>query len=341
MPQDRFEGLVGTGDTRQSAAEFLADNGLISIKTTTKGSFTGTLRLGADKIGFKGAFEAGGSAQVKDLPRKSGQPAVDLTMKLEAGPKISGEVIRNTAPDLPFVALAPEPGPARRYTIALVPTAKDGYAGYGYATLSADSKGVARIAGKLADGSKIAASSVFSDGAGDGLPAERWLVPVFVSLGKSQGVLTGEIQVVKAEPPQGASVGDGKQLWGWVQPGSSALAELAIKGRSFSVIKGISILTDTIGGGNFLVSGALANRPLIGFWPGSNKPAFQDKNEKLAFSASRGSIKGTLKEPKTTYDGIMFSAPISLTDGASPVHGAGFRFDGSNASLPVEIIKAP
>jgi hypothetical protein len=341
VPQDRFEGLVGTGDTGQSAAEFLADNGLISIKTTTKGSFTGTLRLGADKIGFKGAFEAGGSAQVKDLPRKSGLPAVDLTLQLAAGPKISGEVIRNAAPDLPFVALDPEPGASRKYTIALVPTATDGFAGYGYVTLSADSKGVARIAGKLADGSKIAVSSTISDGAGDGLPAESWLVPVLASLGKAQGVLTGEMQVEKVEPPQGSSVGDGGQLWGWVQPGSSALAELAVKGRSFSVTKETSILTGTTDGGNFLVSGALANRPLSGFWPGSNKPSFQDKNEKLAFSASSGSIKGTLKDSKTTYDGIMFSAPISLSDGASPVHGAGFRLDGSNASLPVEIIKAP
>ena len=341
VPQERFDGLVGTGDSRQSAAEFLADNGLISIKTTTRGSFTGTLRLGADKTGFKGAFEASGSAQVKDLPRKSGQPAVDLTLQLGAGPKISGEVIRNTAPDLPFVALAPEPGSARKYTIALVPMANNGYAGYGYASLSTDSKGKTRLTGKLADGSKIAASSVISDGAGDGLPAERWLVPVFVSLDKAQGVLTGEMQVDKTEPPQGSSVGDGGQLWGWVQPGSSALAELAVKGRSFYVNKGISILTDTIGGGNFLVSGALANSPLGGFWPGSNKPSFQDTNDKLAFSASSGPIKGTSKDPKTTYEGIMFSVPINLTDGAAPVHGAGFRLNGPNNSLPVEIMKAP
>lgn len=340
VPQARFDGLVGTGSTAQSAADFLASNGIISVKTTTKGTFSGTLRLGADKIAFKGVFRTDGSAQINDLPLKNGQPAIDLNLLLEAGPKISGRATLGAGTELPLVALAPEAGTVAKYTVALVPKTSTAYAGYGYATISTDSKGAAKITGKLADGSKIAASTMISDGAADGLPAEK-LVPVFVvPFGKTQGLLTGEMQIDKPELSQGSSVDDGGQPWGWVRSNSSALAELGVRGRSFAVSKGLSIMTGTANEGGFDVSGALTSGPLTGTWPGSNKPAFADKNYKLAFSASGGAIKGSIKIPKITYEGVMFSAPITLSDGGTPVHGAGFRLT-TDASLPVEITAAP
>lgn len=337
VPQSRFEGLVGTGDTGQSTAEFLAGNGLISVRTTTKRSFSGTLRLGQDRISLKGSFAADGSAQLKDLKRKSGAPEIDLDLQLESGPKIDGAAnIVGSGQVLPFVALVPTSYPATKYTAAVVSKADAAYAGHGYVILSTDSKGAARIAGKLADGSKITASSVISDGAGEGLAAEK-LVPVFIPLGKAQGALSGEMQIDKEEPTQGSSIDDGGQAWGWVKPGSSAPAELSIKGRSFALTKGVSILTNTPNGGGFLVLGVQAGAPLAGMWTGSNKPLFDNANDKLAFSTANGSVKGTIKDPKTAFEGVMFAMPISLTGGAPAVHGAGFRLEGPAASRPTEI----
>ena len=293
--------------------------------------------LGADKVSFKGLFANSGSAQVNDLPRKSGAPSVDLDLQLEAGPSISG-VVKFSDVTLPFVALTPELGAASTvHTAAFVPLAGAAYSGYGYITLSADSKGGAKIAGKLADGSKIAASSVISDGQFDGLPTQK-LVPVFIPLGKAQGVLTGEVQIDKEDPSEGVSVDDGGQDWGWVKPGSSTVAKLAVKGRRLASARGISILTTTVEVGEFSVSGALpSGAALRGLWPGSNKPSFADKNFKLAFSAKSGAIKGSIKNPKTSYEGIMFSSPISLEPGAPAVNGAGFRLDGQGSSLPVRV----
>lgn len=340
VPKANFMGLVGTGITQVGANAFLAENGLISVKTTTSGLFTGTLGLGRDRVSFKGNFE-NGRATTPKLVRKSGQPAVTLSLWLTADPpKISGEVaIDGSSTKLPYLALEPLAGSVAKYTLALVPRVDaPAYAGYGFATVTIGAKGTAKLAGKLPDGTKITATTILSNWAPDSaLPPDR-IAPIFLPLYRASGVLSGELRIENTETAEGILVDDGEHAWGWVKPGSPAIIEaLRVRGTSFAVTRGTSVLTGTAAGGEFNVSGATSER-FSGTWPGSKKPAFTDKNYRLSFSANAGTFKGSVKEPKIVYEGVMFSKPILLRSGVNPVHGAGFRLEGATASKPIEIL---
>lgn len=346
MPRATFVGLVGTGDTEVDADSFLTSNGLISIKTRTRGSIlTGTLRLGTDRIPFKGKFASDGSATMGPLMRKkSGLPAVTINLRLAVASsvpsKITGAVSEEGGAPWEFVALTPVDSERARYTIALLPQESSDYAGYGFATITITAKGSARMTGNLPEGSRFTATTSVGDGLPDGAPEDK-IAPVFVPLYRTKGLLTGELHIDKIEPVQGSSVDDGQQPWGWVKPGSPALLEpLSVKGRSFAVTRGVSLLTGTNAGGFFVILGA-DDEPIIGSWPVNNKPAFVETNYRLRFRPGSGVVRGLIKTPKTTYEGIMFSAPITLLVGAPPVHGAGYKLDGAAASSKITILAQP
>jgi len=334
IPAARFEGLLGTGQTGQTGPQFRESNGHVSIKTTSKNAFTGTLRLGIDKVAFRGEF-IGGAAEIGNLARKSG--GAPLTVKLEALPgipvKVEGSVtVSNTQDQLPFVALPPAPYEKKTYTLALVP---DGETGYGFATVVTDAKGTAKISGKLPDGSKITAATVISDGEADGA-AGRMIAPVYAPQVGGQSLLTGELHVDKVEATEGPSVGDGGQNWGWAR---TDVLPFAIKGRSFAVSRGQSLLTGSGVSGSFQVLGAVVP-PFSGTWTAANKVVFADRNYRLTFAAKTGWIKGSIANPKASYEGIMFSQALELRAGTQAVHGAGFHPTTSGGSLPV-IVTAP
>lgn len=351
VPRASFLGLVGTGVAAGPAADFVTDNGLISFKTFTrsnKGRFTGSLRLGVDRIRFKGEFDETGTATVPNLVRKKSKlPNVAITLNLTIIndlPKISGSVVSEEQ-TLDFVALSPKSGLLKQtYTMALMAD-NSPYAGYGFATLKAKSNGSVRLTGKLPNGSRLTSSTILSDGTPDGLPADD-VVPVYVangirvdggiitdSAGNPASLLTGELLVAKSESASGISVDNGAQTWGWVRrssPSSSqvVLEEVEVKGRSFALTRGVSLLSDSDVAGPFRVTGLPDIAPIAGSWPASNKPSLEDKRTyRLRFTASTGALRGFVKNPKTTYEGVMFGDAIELIDGQGPVFGAGFSLN--------------
>src|SRR5580765_566290 len=125
-------------------------SGAITITTTTKGTFTGKLQLGATRASFKGAFDSGGNASVTLKIKNSGS----LKLQLSLDPAPTPDVISGTISDGTWTSqivakraafdgkteLAPQAG---RYTLVIPgrPGFTTAPAGSGYATISVTKSG--------------------------------------------------------------------------------------------------------------------------------------------------------------------------------------------------------
>jgi hypothetical protein len=163
-----------------------AQAGIVTLTTTAKGSFTGTLQLGAKTYPLRGKLDIGGQARVS--VRRPKLPALAVT--LQVGPADSDLVSGNVS-DGSWSAgfsgarsvfdgrttLAPQAG---RYTIVVAgdPASQAFPAGDGFATLSVDKAGRIRLAGTLADGTAISRSGVVTKGG-------EW--PLYLPLYAGQG----------------------------------------------------------------------------------------------------------------------------------------------------------
>lgn len=178
------------------------------LKTTATGSFTGTLTLGAVKYSFAGNFNGlTGVAPAITITRKA--PLANLTLNLTLDlatastnrGRITGTLGDGTVTDtisafrevwsktLPaaFFADAPSSTYNTAFFLDTAHAADVDYPqGVSYARITADRLGKASIAGKLADGTTVTASTIFwPDGQ----------VPLFVPLYTGKGSLTGTLML--------------------------------------------------------------------------------------------------------------------------------------------------
>src|SRR6185369_16322330 len=164
-------------------------SGLATITVSTKGKFTGKLAMGAQKISMTGQFDANGNVQINVNRRFANALTVALQVDLSgASGQINGSIgdgsfnAELTANRNVFSALNHSPQ-AGQYTMAL-PGASDSSApdGSGYATVSVDFAGRAKVSGSLADGTKFSQSTFVS---GDGrLPL---YIPLYAGGGSAFG----------------------------------------------------------------------------------------------------------------------------------------------------------
>jgi YD repeat-containing protein len=188
-----YTGLVTSGTPSAT------NTGMISLTIAAKGvtenpftaQFTGTLKLGGASYKIRGSFDATGAATIT-VERKAPLAALMLNLQLDldsggilTGTISGGETAGLAAMLTPFTKKAPAPsGLAGPYTALFEPTQSGTTIphGDGFATVTVSSSGAVKIAGTLADGSKLSlGTALASDGT----------CPLFLPLYKNTGFLVG------------------------------------------------------------------------------------------------------------------------------------------------------
>jgi plastocyanin len=168
------------------------NSGSFNLVMTSTAKFTGRLQLGNSRLPLKGQFDADGNATNVIARPMQNQLTVVLHVNLANPGQITGfltdgthsaAIIGDRAVFDGRQNLAPQAG---QYTMIIPGT--DGSntqpGGDGFATITVDNTGKISLTGSLADGTKIAQSSVVS---GNGL----W--PFFVPLYGGQGLIIGQL----------------------------------------------------------------------------------------------------------------------------------------------------
>jgi YD repeat-containing protein len=180
-----FTGIV------QGNPPALNNSGTISLTLSASGQFTGKIVLGGKSYPIKGTFDENGVATITP----EGAPfSVTLQLDLlndskEITGTLNGGVVNATivAHRTGFGKSTPAPeNLVGRFTALFEPVSSDAGIpqGTGFATVTVNTAGKVRLAGRLADGTKISQGAVLS---GDG----DW--SLFVLLYKKKGFLSGEI----------------------------------------------------------------------------------------------------------------------------------------------------
>jgi YD repeat-containing protein len=180
-----FTGIV------QGNPPALNNSGTISLTLSASGQFTGKIVLGGKSYPIKGTFDENGVATVTP----EGAPfTVTLQLDLLNDSKEITGTLNGGAVTATIVAHRTgfgksTPAPANlvgRFTVLFEPTSSDAGIpqGTGFATVTVNTAGKVRLAGRLADGTKISQGAVLS---GDG----DW--SLFVLLYKKKGFLSGAI----------------------------------------------------------------------------------------------------------------------------------------------------
>lgn len=350
-----YTGLVGNGQVGSGSAAdraaFSAGNGFVTLTVRANRAFTGSLRLEGKAIPIRGMFDAFGQAVV--TAKRKGQPDLTVAMEFPNQTMLTGMAAAG-GPALPFIALPSShtgkkgdthPLAKTRYSILL--PSPDPALGHGYATTVFDAKGVAKTTGKLADGTRLTCSAATSD-PGDGF----WLAPCYAPIHVgAQGMLWGEIRVPKAD--SNTIAGD----LGWLRPENqklfqTALLEVieAVGARYMAPPKGISLLSGSATSADFSIivdpaENAGTSFSPAGTWPMTNKPIVlpnQVPVTKITFTATTGLFKGSFvrvvagKKVNTSYEGVVFSSPLTPPNADTPLRGGGF-FSSGGANGAVEL----
>jgi YD repeat-containing protein len=183
-----YAGLV-TGGTATAL-----NTGLITLTVASNGAFTGSLKLGATTFKLKGTFDMTTGAATLTLTRKTppGTLTLDLQLDLDSTGQLTGTISGGETATLlatltPFGKKAPAPGGlVGAYTALFEPTQTGTTIphGDGFAKVSVTAAGAVKMAGTLADGSKLSLGTVL---AGDGS------LSLFGSLYKGGGFVTGTV----------------------------------------------------------------------------------------------------------------------------------------------------
>ncbi len=285
----------------EAAGAELGRSGAVSLKTTASGSYSGKLQIGSASYAFTGAFNTFGQATNMVVRKGASTLTLVLNVNLNNNDEITGSV---NDPDVWSADLRAEetsfnaktaPAPlAGAYTLLFPGTNGDALlpGGSGYATVSMDTSGKIKMAGSLADGTKISQSAV---AANDG----EW--PFYISLYSGQGQILGWLQFTSAGPEfLGGDVDWTKSPMDTakVYPGGfdfethaigSTYNPAALPLIGFSnglVILGGANLTDTIVSPVGVNGSTISNQ-------GTNKLT-------LKFTASKGTFTGSVVDPASS-----------------------------------------
>lgn len=197
--------------------------GFVSLRTTSKGTYSGRLRLGSKSHTFSGRLGLDGLG-TNSVRRGGTNPPFRLELNLNLGESVewlAGRVLATnwTADLTAYRAVfhsrtnrAPYRG---RYTLVLPASGFPGTPeGDGYATVTVSSGGSARLSGTLADGTAL------SQGAA--VAREGWW-PVYAPLHKGRGSIWGWLTFTTNSFLIGTNVvpSDLEGDWRWLKPASS------------------------------------------------------------------------------------------------------------------------
>ena len=314
-------------------------SGAFLFKATDAGAYSGTLELAGSKLRLSGIFPTG-RAMTNVIARKN---LSSLTVVLGFDDCDPPQAIFGTVSDgswtAPLMATPlhfhakTNPAPAAgRYTMTIPGFESDATlpAGHGWGTVSVTTAGKLKLAGTLADGTKLTDGSTLN---------EAGLWPFYLPYARIGGAMLGWITFDSGGTNFGGTLA-------WIRKTQPATAKLyaagftnetlAIGSRYIAPGRGTNVFTWTNGvalaeGGN--LSGVLSNQFNIGpanrvTWLGTNFTA-------LNFTAKDGRFKGTLRNDGTGKP-ATFNGVIHPEFGI----GAGF-FLGTNQSGLISIEPAP
>lgn len=305
-------------------------HGLVAVSVTPTGKFTGKVTLGGATFPISGVFLTGGDARFgrtlsPTLELKSGLAVVGaLSLKLDtgAGEKVTGALVAGgqTRASIPHADRAPFTAQEKTpYTAVFQAGANVGMAtssfpqGDGYGSLTVDRKGVAKIVGKLADGSVVSYSNAVSKG-------HEW--PVFMQLYGKRGFIAGAVTFDTTQPHTDAAGADLK----WFKPAGLAGQKLYPDGwpagitTDFLASKYLAPVSPVTALGAGLPSGSGANVVITaadgGFTIPTSNDAILDSTNKLnvtgptSGATGASGLKGAFSKRKGALSG-SFTHPVS------------------------------
>ena len=303
----RYLGLV------TNASPSAGNEGLLSMAVDSQGGFSGKLSLGGKSYNFRGSFAADGTAAPIVINRKS--PLGPLTLTLSIDLTSGDQQITGTLSDGTFTSQLAlnravfnkktNPAPASlvgKFTALFQPTSSAAGTpqGDGFATVSVDAGGRIRMAGQLADGTKIAQGATLSNG--------EW--PLFVLLYKKSGFLSGVVSF-QAVPDTSDFAGD----LDWLKPAAFTNKLQAIGSRYIAPPKGQRLLNFANTSPNAHVTTTAGNvaPPLdkAVTLTTANKievSAFQPERLKLSIKVPTGVMSGSFLDSGKTrkLNGVIF-----------------------------------
>lgn len=178
----------------ESAGLQVQSAGAVKISVTTGGKYSGSLQMAAGRYSFSGQFGALCQSAVT-IARKGSTPlTLNFTLKPGSSGQLTGTLSDGTwnsqlYGDLASFNSKTNPAPyAGSYTLAIPGQNVPFSVGNGFGSLSVDGSGNVKLAGSLADGTKLSQSApVSSDG--------TW--PVFAPLYAGKGFIIGWVSFVK------------------------------------------------------------------------------------------------------------------------------------------------
>ena len=175
------------------------------VQVTGAGSFSASLKFGAQTVGFAGAFDSRGRFAGEIV--RAGQPSLRLVLALDVtdgSERLTGLISDDTTTAAinaeRMISAAPRPG---KYTAVLERDAASSTlpAGFGYGTLRVGTGGDVRFAGRLGDGDAVTLGGQLTKSA-------QW--PVYASLNGDAGALIGRVNF--RDIPQTSDL-DGRLHW--------------------------------------------------------------------------------------------------------------------------------
>ena len=266
-------------------------SGAVTVTTTAAGSYSGKLQIGASSSAFSGTLDATGAA-TNAIIRKGASPlGLALKVDLDDESIITGSV---TSPGVWSANLLAYAAPSKttpipfigNYTLIIPGVGGDPQipAGDGYATATISTGGKVKLAGSLADGTKLSQSGVV---AANG----QW--PLYVSLYGGQGQIFGWLLVTNSGPE---SVGGDVN---WIKPTSGA-AQFYPDGFNFTTHARGSIYNSATppgfaNGMIILIGGDLANG--ITNSVTVNGTSITGANKLSVKLSAKGTFKGSVPNP--------------------------------------------
>lgn len=286
-----YTGLIAATPVSSAGA------GVITLTVSLTGEFTGKLTLGGKSYTIpKTTFDANGDATV--TPK--GTPAIQLAIHIDAATheitaNVTGAVVATlTASPSPFGKKAPAPGGAVGTFTGLffaTESVTTKPKGTGYGTVKIKPTGSVKLAGTLADGTKISQGTML-------ISETRW--PLYVPLYKGGGFVSGLVNYMPAPGTE-----DFGAVLDWIKPGTTTAiypdaftTQLQLSAARYTPpAKGQRVLDlpDTSPNGDFVADGGAVDRILT--LDTKNKITFADPNPeqvKLSISTKSGAVSGSL-----------------------------------------------
>jgi Concanavalin A-like lectin/glucanases superfamily/Immunoglobulin domain/Bacterial Ig domain/Immunoglobulin I-set domain len=300
-----------------------ASAGFASLRTTTKGTYTGSLRMGAKRHAFSGRLGLDGLG-TNIVKRGGTNTPLRLELNLNLGDSVewmAGRVFETnwTAELAAYRSVfntRTNPAPYRgRYTLLLPANGAPGTpGGDGYAAVTVGANGLARLSGALGTGTRLSQSATVS---------REGLWPVYASLHKGKGSVWSWLAfetnslVVGTNTVQSDLAGD----WRWLRPGitnaryyPAGFTNLLLAvGSRYIVPVGSTNGALTFSNGVVALSGGNLTAPVMNdvFRAPNDKVTNEDTNKmSLSIRRSTGLFKGSVVVPETgktlRFNGAVF-----------------------------------